>query len=55
MNLQEVSAIKKLVVDKIGEDENLLKAIGNIETDFKDHSTPTIESLLNTNIFYIFI
>lgn len=51
MNCQEMSAVKRLVIEKIQEDENLMKAIGNIESDFKDHPTPNIGDLLNGNIY----
>lgn len=51
MNCQEMSAVKKLVIDKIQEDENLMKAIGNVDSDFKDHPTPPIGDLLSNNIY----
>lgn len=51
MNCQEMSAIKKLVIDKIQLDENLMKAIGNVDSDFKDHPTPSIDTLMTDNIY----
>lgn len=51
MNCQEMSAVKKLVIDKIQLDENLMKAIGNVDLDFKDHPTPSIDALLSNNIY----
>lgn len=51
MNCQEMSAVKRLVIEKIQEDENLMKAIGNVDSDFKDHPTPPIDVLLTDNIY----
>ena len=51
MNCQEISALKILFIDQIQTDENLLKAIGNNNSDFKDHQTPDIGLLLSNNIF----
>lgn len=51
MNCQEMSAVKRLVVEKIQEDENLMKAIGNVDADFKDHPTPSMDILLTNNIY----
>lgn len=51
MNCQEMSAVKRLVIEKIQEDENLMKAIGNVASDFKDYPTPSIGDLLTDNIY----
>ena len=51
MNCQEISALKRLFIEQIQTESNLLRAIGNIQPDFKDYNIPDLNTLLSENIF----